>query len=82
MATEIAGNRDKQKLDTVWSFPETIPSRRNQVCANHVEIGIAMQGIHGTDQAAEYLKAQGITIDVAIRVLAHRGQRRKVIESK
>jgi hypothetical protein len=53
------------------------PSRRDLATATVVEIGIATQNIRGTDRAAEYLKAQGIGLDTAIRVLSRPQQRRK-----
>ena len=61
----------------MWTFPEAALSRRDLVKATLVEIGIAMQDMKGTDQAAEYLKSQGIALDIAVRVLSRPLQRRK-----
>lgn len=58
-------------------IPEPLPSRRDLVRATLIEIGIATQEIRGTDRAAEYLKSQGIDLDIAVRVLSRPMQRRR-----
>lgn len=63
--------------DRMWVPPESAASRRDLVRATLVEIGIATQGVRGTDQAAEYLQSQGIPLDVAVRVLSRPLQRRR-----
>jgi hypothetical protein len=66
-----------QQKDEVWTFPEAVPARGDLVTAELVKKGIELQDSHGTDFAAEYLKANGIAMDVAMRVLSRRSQRRK-----
>jgi hypothetical protein len=68
-----------QQKDKMWTFPETVPARADLVSAELVEKGIKLQHIRGTDCAADYLKANGIGIDVAIRVLSRPSKRRKYI---
>ena len=77
MRSTIESPKPKAAPADMWTFPEPALSRRNLVKATLVEIGIAMQDMQGTDQAAEYLKSQGIEFDIAVRVLARPLQRRK-----
>ena len=64
--------------DQGWTFPEAVPARVDAVSAELVEKGIELQHVRGTDCAAEYLKANGIGMDVAMRVLARPSKRRKI----
>lgn len=77
MRSAIEYSKPKVTSAEMWKFPEPALSRRNLVKATLVEIGIAMQDMQGTDQAAEYLKSQGIEIDIAVRVLSRPLHRRK-----
>ena len=77
MRSNIEPQTSKVDPADMWTFPEPALSRRNLVKATLVEIGIAMQDRQGTDQAAEYLKSQGIEFDIAVRVLSRPLQRRK-----
>lgn len=66
-----------QNKDEVWTFPEAVPARTDLVSAELVEKGIELQFVRGTDYAAEYLKSNGIGMDVAMRVLSRPSKRRK-----
>lgn len=77
MRSTIESPKPKVAPADMWAFPEPALSRRNLAKATLVEIGIAMQDREGTDQAAEYLKSQGIEIDIAVRVLSRPLHRRK-----
>lgn len=52
--------------------------RQDQVSEQTVEIGIRLQALLGTHDAASFLKNNVIAIEVALRVLLRPGQRRKV----
>ena len=58
-------------------FPTPITSRSNLFEAMIVEAGIVLQNTNGTCLAANYLKSQNISVDVAMRVLTDPKQRRK-----
>ena len=82
VATPIMHSPNKSSVpasapDQMWMFPDSIASRRDLVRATLVEIGIATQGVRGTDRAAEYLQSQGIPLEIAVRVLSRPLQRRK-----
>ena len=51
--------------------------RHDQVTAQAVEIGIRLQPILGTRDAASFLKNNVVAIDVALRVLLHPRHRRQ-----
>lgn len=67
----------KQQETEKWTFSRTLPSRLDLNSADLVEQGVKLQGTKGTDCAAEFLKTNGIGVDVAIRVLARPSARRK-----
>lgn len=52
--------------------------RRDRVSEQTVEIGIRLQEILGTSEAAFFLKNNVIAIEVTLRVLLQPAQRRKV----
>lgn len=51
-------------------------SRRDFLSAQMVEIGIVIQQVQGTEQAAQYLMSKKVDLEVAVRVLAHPARRR------
>ena len=75
MNAEKTMNGPNLSLD--FAMLGTPQSRRDLLRATLVEIGIAMQDTRGTDAAAEYLKSQGIDLEVAVRVLSRPLKRRK-----
>ena len=76
-----------QKADPVSDSAQTIdrgahygshrPMRHDMVSEKAVEIGIRLQDILGTSDAANFLKNNVIDIEVALRVLLRPEQRRK-----
>lgn len=65
------------KTDAKGVFPEIARTRHDQISAELVEKGIALQEARGTTYAAKYLQAQWIGMNVALRVLAHPAERRR-----
>lgn len=66
-----------QPNDQAWTFPAAVPARADMVSAELVEKGIELQNVRGTDCAAEFLKTNGIGMEVAMRVLSRPSKRRK-----
>lgn len=67
----------KQLLyDEINTFRVMSARRLDWINARVIEEGISMQGVHGTDHAASYLKSKKVDIEVALRVLAHPHERR------
>ncbi len=56
--------------------PRRIQVRHDPVSENAVEIGLRLQEILGTGDAAEFLKKNMIDINVTLRVLLHPSRRR------
>ena len=54
----------------------TVASRANRLCAELVEVALVMQEMLGTRSAANYLRENHVSIDVAARVLTRPMQRR------
>ena len=52
-----------------WSFPESIPARRDLATAAIVQKSITLQQIHGTAYAVAFLKEKNVDMDIVMRVL-------------
>lgn len=70
-------SQPEQREREMWTFPTTTPTRVDSSSADLVEQGVKLQDIRGTDCAAEYLKTNGIEMEVAMRVLARPSERRR-----
>lgn len=68
--------QNQKEYDEINSFRILLARRLDWSKAHDVEEGISMQSKQGTDVAASYLKSKKIDLDVALRVLAHPGERR------
>ena len=64
------------KYDEINTFRNVSARRLDWLKARVVEEGISLQSEHGTDFAASFLKEKKIDLEVALRVLAHPGERR------
>jgi hypothetical protein len=60
------------------NFTRPTLMRRDLASEKAVDVGIGLQEVLGTRDAALFLKNNVIGIDVALRVLLHPGQRRSV----
>lgn len=58
--------------------PSTGFMRRDMTTAALVEQGIALQNQAGTKYAAVFLDYKGVPVDIALRVLLHPNQRRRM----
>lgn len=67
---------EQTPYDEVNTFRVMSARRLDWRKARDIEEGITLQGVHGTDYAASYLKSKKIDFDVALRVLAHPHERR------
>jgi len=65
-----------QQSEDKPSIYQPMPTRRDLETAEIVEKGIALQALCGTKSAAEFLKFKMVAIDVVIRVLSRRSERR------
>ncbi len=68
--------RRKQLQGNFFGLEPTQLSRRDFLSAQMVEIGIVIQQVQGTEQAAQYLMSKRVDLEVAVRVLAHPARRR------
>lgn len=68
--------QDRSSYDEINTFRIMLARRLDWLKAKAVEEGISMQSLHGTDQAAAYLKSKQVDLDIALRVLAHPLERR------
>jgi hypothetical protein len=69
-------NKQNQQTEGPTAAIQPMPTRRDLASAEIVEKGIALQALCGTKSAAEFLKFRMIAIDVVIRVLSRRSERR------
>ena len=68
--------QNQREYDEVNTFRILLARRLDWSKARDVEEGITLQNVHGTDHAASFLKSKKVDIEVALRVLAHPGERR------
>lgn len=69
-------NRFKQIPPSKQDAPIAQLLRKDFISAQLVEIGIVIQIIQGTHDAAEYMKSKRVDLDVALRVLTYPQKRR------
>ena len=69
-------NRQIQQNNEKRSIYVSMLARRDLASAEIVEKGIALQALCGTKSAAQFLRSKMIAMDVVIRVLSRRSERR------
>ena len=73
---ERSSNLQEEAI-TEYGYGSHASMRHDQVTAHAVQIGIRLQPILGTGDAALFLKNNVVAIEVALRVLLHPRQRRQ-----
>jgi hypothetical protein len=72
-----SSNTAPPATDTVIT-PLQTSLRRDRATEKAVEIGIRLQDVLGTRDAARFLKNNVVDIEIALRVLLHPAQRRRI----